>query len=248
MSMHHPNKPPTGPGIYDPRFVSDLFDRMSSTYGITNYLSSFGFSERWRRQCIAQLDWSAAEAPVCYDLMSGMGECWADILRQSQGRAQVIGVDISPEMIKRSRQTAARLPAGQVQIRQENILDNDLATGSADMLISTFGLKTFSEAQLEQLANQISRLLKPGGQFSLLEISAPPNRFLNILFLFYLKNIIPWIGKIFAGDNFSYKMLGVYCARFQDCRPFLDQLAREGLQVEFRTYFFGCATGVVGRK
>lgn len=247
--MQHTEQNPGGPDIYEPRFVSDLFDRMSGTYGAVNYLSSFGFSERWRKQCVRQLDWAAApEAPVCYDLMSGMGECWPYLLRESRGRARVVGVDISPEMIRHSRQTAARLPAGRVDIHQENILDNDLAAGSADMLVSTFGLKTFSEAQLERLAGEIARLLKPGGQFSLLEISAPPNRLLKGLFLFYLKKIIPWIGKNLAGDHFSYKMPGRYCARFQHCRPFLEQLARQGLHVEFRSYFFGCATGVVGRK
>ena len=30
--------------IYDPMFVQSLFDEMSKTYGITNYISSFGSS------------------------------------------------------------------------------------------------------------------------------------------------------------------------------------------------------------
>ena len=34
--------------IHDSGYVRDLFDRVSATYGYTNYLASFGFTERIR--------------------------------------------------------------------------------------------------------------------------------------------------------------------------------------------------------
>ena len=41
--------------IYDPKFVEALFDKMSNSYSKMNYITSFGFSERWRRQCVAAI-------------------------------------------------------------------------------------------------------------------------------------------------------------------------------------------------
>lgn len=38
--------------IYDINAVKCMFDEMAKSYGIVNYISSFGFTERWRRQCI----------------------------------------------------------------------------------------------------------------------------------------------------------------------------------------------------
>jgi len=60
--------------IYSTEFVENLFNRMSKTYGVVNYLSSFGFTERWRKQCIDEITWDNLREG--YDLMSGMGETW----------------------------------------------------------------------------------------------------------------------------------------------------------------------------
>src|SRR4051812_11009281 len=61
--------------IYNPAYVQDLFDRVSSTYGFTNYIASFGFTERWRKACITRLGSLPSNAVGC-DLMCGRGETW----------------------------------------------------------------------------------------------------------------------------------------------------------------------------
>lgn len=50
------------------------------------------------------------------------------------------------------------------------------------------------------------------------------------------------------GDSNDYKMLGIYCDNFGDCTKFVTYLKDEGLEVNMKKYFFGCATGVVGKK
>lgn len=233
--------------IYDEAFVGNLFDRMARTYGVVNYLASFGFSERWRRQCIEEIRWSA-DTRVVYDLMSGMGECWGLILSRGRAVERLMGVDISAEMNRRAAVNLERRPAWPVEIRQENILQNSLSSESADVVVSSFGLKTFSESQLEHLAAEINRILKPGGQLALIEISTPKWWLLRLPYLFYLKWVIPVIGALFLGNTETYSMLGRYCINFGTCKRFQEILQETGLNVEYREYFFGCATGVVGRK
>ena len=95
------------PDIYDTGFVSRLFDRMAKTYGVTNYLSSFGFSEIWRRRCVDRVDWTKVPATATVlDLMSGMGECWHLVRRGTA--CPVTGVDISPVMVRKSIRQASR--------------------------------------------------------------------------------------------------------------------------------------------
>jgi ubiquinone/menaquinone biosynthesis C-methylase UbiE len=67
-------------------------------------------------------------------------------------------------------------------------------------VISGFGLKTFNDKQLVQLANEIDRILKPNGKFSLIDVSVPKIRILKPFYMFYLKNIIPILGKVFLGS------------------------------------------------
>ena len=67
--------------IYEPEYVRRLFNRMSASYERMNYITSFGFSIRWRRQFIADLASDQKDIRVI-DLLSGLGENWSTLLRQ----------------------------------------------------------------------------------------------------------------------------------------------------------------------
>ena len=45
-----------------------------------------------------------------------------------------------------------------------------------------------------------------------------------------------------------YRLLGVYTGTFGDCSNACHSFVEAGLVVEPVAYFFGCATGVIGRK
>ncbi len=231
--------------MYEANYVSRLFDKMSTTYGITNYISSFGFTERWRKQCVKEINWNA-ELNQGYDLMSGMGESWYLILKEA--KVNITGVDISPKMNRKASEKLVKNVGWDVEIREENVLDNTIKSESADFVISTFGLKTFSQNQLKELAKEVVRILRKGGQIAMIEISVPNNFILKTPYMFYLKRIIPIIGRIFQGDSNTYKMLGIYCEKFENCKSFGKELENLGLNIETKSYFFGCATGIVGYK
>jgi demethylmenaquinone methyltransferase/2-methoxy-6-polyprenyl-1,4-benzoquinol methylase len=232
---------PADVDLYDPAFVRRLFDEMSTTYGTVNVFSSFGFCIRWRRQCVNAIHLPTAAAVV--DLMSGMGELHDPLRRQGKA-GTVIAVDVSAAMCRQAeRLDRRRLPMAVVQA---DALRLPLADQSADAVICSFGLKTFSPTQIEQLAQQVHRILRPGGAFSFLEISVPPNRLLRWPYLFYLNRVIPRIGRLFMGNPDNYRLLGVYTTRFGGCRQARDAFASAGLEARLASYFFGCATGVIG--
>jgi ubiquinone/menaquinone biosynthesis methyltransferase len=230
--------------IYSEDFVSGLFDSMSSTYGITNYISSFGFTERWRHRCIEQLP-QQAQLKAGYDLMTGMGEVWASLDKRFT-KTEIIGVDISPMMLARAAKNVSKY-SFQISLQQEDVLSNTIPDNSADFIVSSFGLKTFNEEQQSLLADEVARILKPGGVFSFIEISVPQN-VLRPLYMFYLKQVIPVIGTLFQGNADNYRMLGTYTSKFKDCSIFYHQLSKKGLDVKYKRYFLGCATGVSGVK
>lgn len=234
--------------IYNPKFVSDLFDSMSSTYGLTNYISSFGFTERWRRHCIRKIEIEVHVKPlVFYDLMSGMGELWPSIRKSGISLKKINAVDISPKMNRIAKQNLSKVNQ-QVNVLQQDILNNNIESNSADCIVSSFGLKTFSNEQLAQLSKEIVRILKPGGSFSFVEISVPTNPFLKWPYLFYLKMLIPIVGFLFQGNSSDYKMLGIYTTAFGNCELFHDLLVKAGLTSSFQKLFFGCASIAWGTK
>ena len=235
----------SGPEIYESGFVATLFDRMASTYDLVNFLTSFGFSERWRSQFVAR----AAIRPgtAVYDLMCGQGECWGSTARQA-GQTRLIALDISQEMLRGAARRTSRHPQLRVGLSRQNALRTGFPDGCADSVICAFGVKTLSADQQDQFAGEIARLLKPGGTFSIIEVSVPRGWMFERPYMFYLKKVIPLLGSVLLGDPQDYRMLGVYTERFADCQGISEALSRRGLDVTYHAYFFGCASGVSGTK
>ncbi|WCM41653.1 class I SAM-dependent methyltransferase [Flavobacterium sp. CBA20B-1] len=232
--------------IYEPKFVEKLFDKMSSSYSKMNYITSFGFSERWRKQCVEEIEIESGKTIV--DLMTGMGECWKYILKNSDKNSTLIGLYFSTEMINRAEKNKSKFKRTKIEILKENVFENSIENETADFIISGFGLKTFNDEQLEKLAFEIDRILKPGGKFSLIDVSVPDNKLLKTFYMFYLKKIIPVLGKLFLGNPETYRMLGVYTEEYRNSKNVHRIFSQMELEVEYIEYFYGCASGIKGQK
>lgn len=232
-------------GIYDAKFVTTLFNEMSKTYGTVNSISSFGFCYFWREQCADLLEYS--DGQVIVDLMSGMAELCITINKRNKNLA-FKSIDLSPSMSEMATSSVTRHKLKSCAVMKRDALETQLPSNSVDAVVSTFGLKTFSQKQTDQLATEASRILKPGGQVAFLEISIPNFALLRIPYLFYLRFLIPIIGRLFMGNAENYKMLGVYTENFQNCNRAIDAFTNAGFEIQPKQFFFGCATGFTGKK
>ena len=218
---------------YDDEFVKDLFDRMGPTYAVTNLISSFGFSEFWRRSCVdgAKIQ---TNTTVC-DMMAGAGECWRYI---PQGVSRIVSIDFSSFMSNRQKARKQK-DTREIEVLCENALSTSLDGDSIDHVVSAFGLKTLSAGALAMFANELFRVLKPGGTISLLEISVPGSALLRVPYMWYISNVVPWIGKTFLGDIECYRLLGEYTEEFQSCAGMVRTFEEAGLTVTMKRHFFG---------
>lgn len=232
--------------IYNTEYVKHLFNSMSSSYERVNYLTSFGFSLRWRRQFLKPFA-QVKEQVEIIDLMTGMGETWHPIKRKFPNSKMTV-LDFSEGMLKNAKQKNTMHFNGEVKILQQDILNNSLQNNNYDFVTCAFGLKTFNAEQLRKLALETKRILKYGGQFSFIEVSKPDNRILNSLYAFYVGRIVPILGKVLLGNPEEYKMLWKYTAKFENSRRATEIFKEVGLNVKFKSYFFGCATGFIGIK
>lgn len=232
--------------IYDPFFVRNLFNNMSSSYERMNTITSFGFSQRWRKVMVQNIDIKKGDTVV--DLLSGMGECWDPILKRLQPEGQLIALDFSEEMNVMANRKRNKKSSYNIQVLEQDVFNNTITSGIADGVTSGFGLKTFNAVQLEALANEVQRILKKGGQFSFVDVSVPNNPLLRFFYMFYLKRIIPLLGGLFLGNPETYRMLGIYTEKFNNVNQAVSIFREAGLEVQVKKYFFGCATGFIGTK
>jgi len=234
--------------IYDAQFVKGVFDRCSDRYITFSLLCSFGFTERWRRQCVAAMPEIPARAAHGYDLMAGTGEVWPHLLKQFQSIASITAVDISSGMHRRAMQRLHAHRAHKIEFIEDDVLASELPASSADFVVSTFGLKTFNPAQHAKLAALVATVLRPGGVFTLIEASDPKGWMLRPVYLFHLRFVLPLIERIFLRGAQDFAMIGIYSTNFGDAAQFAEMLRGQGLEVTYHRFFFGCATGVSGRK
>ena len=233
--------------LYDPAFVAGLFDRCASNYRWWSAISSFGFTYIWRRQCVRLLP-RPAPGTVIVDLMAGTGELWPHLLRHAPDLATITALDISHGMHLHAVDRLHGARATRITHIEADALTTDLPEHHADLLVASFGLKTFSPEQQAILARQIARLLKPGGHFALIEASDPHGWALRPLYRAYIDHALPLIERLFLRGAQDFTMLGPYTRNFRDCTHMAAALRAEGLTVTFHRHFFGCATSVSGHK
>jgi ubiquinone/menaquinone biosynthesis methyltransferase len=232
--------------IYSSDFVRQLFNSMSASYERMNFITSFGFSLLWRKQFLKKVGFSNVQVEVL-DLLSGLGENWSTLMKQfPNGNFQAL--DFSDIMVENSRIKSLNKLGNRFAVYKQDILENNLPSNKYDVVTCAFGVKTFNEKQIEFFAVTLKRILKVDGKFSFIEVSKPSNKLLFIFYRLYLKHCIPFLGKLFLGNPNDYKMLWLYTDKFDNSKKVKEIFEKQGLIVEFDSYFFGCATGISGKK
>ncbi|WP_340066445.1 class I SAM-dependent methyltransferase [Ascidiimonas aurantiaca] len=232
--------------IYTAAFVSNLFNQMSGSYERMNTLTSFGFYPLWRQQAVKKIALKPGDHVA--DLMTGIGECWSAILKKIGPEGCLTALDFSEGMLAKAQKRSLKYSSYQIHILQESVFNNSIPDSSQDAVICAYGMKTFTHEQIRDFSKEVHRILKPGGSFSLVDVSLPKPRSMRALYLFYISKVIPFLSRLFTTSEESYKMLGIYSKNFQNAQKTALLFKESGLKVSYCEYFFGCATGIYGQR
>jgi demethylmenaquinone methyltransferase/2-methoxy-6-polyprenyl-1,4-benzoquinol methylase len=186
------------------RLVGQVFTSVAGKYDLMNDLMSLGIHRIWKRYFVATSGVRRGDRVL--DLAGGTGDI-ADLLLDRVGEnGEVVIADINGDMLRvgRDRLTDRGRVRG-LRWAQVNAEALPFPDQSFDVVTMAFGLRNVTDKQ--RALHEIFRVLKIGGRALVLEFSQVQAEWFKPIYDFHSFQVLPRLGKLFAGDAQSYQYL-----------------------------------------
>ena len=207
-------------------YVAGMFDDIALKYYFLNHFLSFGIDKRWRKKLVKTLNTSHHQNIL--DLATGTADL-AIKIAQTIEKSRVTAIDISENMLR----------IGAIKVLKNNLSDRiELKKGDAENIeyndqtfnaaTVAFGVRNYEN--LNQGLKEMLRVLKPGGKIAILEFSMPESKIFLILYKFYFRIILPFVGRMISKNFYAYTYLPNSVYDFPDPSTFQQILQQIGFK------------------
>jgi len=210
-------------GTLPPEGVRSMFDRIAPVYDAMNRLMTAGLDQRWRR---ATVDAVVRPGDRVLDACCGTGDL---AVAAAAAGGKVTGVDFSRPMLDRARRKAP-----EIEWIEGDALALPFEEGAFDAATVGFGVRNL--ADLDGGLRELRRVLRPGGQLAILEITRPQG-LLAPFYRLWFDGVIPVAGKVLPGGS-AYTYLPASVRRFPDPRGLAKLMDEAGFD-DIRWRLFG---------
>lgn len=203
--------------------VNEMFTRVAPNYDKLNNVISLGTQKIWRKKLLTGLEFKPGTKAL--DVCCGTGDlAIAMANRLPQGR--VTGVDFNAAMLEIAKKKTKTIP--NLTLINGDAMDLPLEDETFDIVTIGFGLRNVPDA--DKALSEIYRVLKPGGQLGILEMSQPTNSLIRVGWKAYFK-LFPYLARVAGGRVKDYQYLKQTSQQFVSA----DHLARMMADVGFRS-------------
>jgi demethylmenaquinone methyltransferase/2-methoxy-6-polyprenyl-1,4-benzoquinol methylase len=195
------------------------FDHIAAQYDSINRLMSFGSDGWYRRGVLRRSGLKAGMSLLDVGCGTGMTAGFAKEIVGPSGR--VVGVDPSKEMLAEAVRHGRVHSAVIGRAEQLPVTDAQF-----DMVTMTFALRHV--ADLPAAFKEFKRVLRPGGEVLILEMTTPQSKWRYWLLKLHMKYIVPGLASLRPGGR-TARWLYKYCWESHDqcVRPYDIILAME---------------------
>jgi demethylmenaquinone methyltransferase/2-methoxy-6-polyprenyl-1,4-benzoquinol methylase len=195
------------PGELRAAQVDDLFGGIARRYDRLNDLQSFGLHRLWKRRLVRLGRVRPGDRAL--DVCCGTGDIAFALARRG---AAVVGLDFNTSMLTVARARAGRLLPGAAGLAGDRTFQTRFLRGDAQRIpfrddtfeIVTVGYGLRNLASWEGGLREMQRVARPGGRLLVLDFARPDQALWRGVYFGYLKAVVPWLGRVFAGNAAAY--------------------------------------------
>lgn len=205
--------------------VRGVFDSVAGRYDLMNDLMSGGVHRLWKRFTI---ELSAVRpGQTVLDIAGGTGDLASKFSRLVGPKGQVVLADINASMLSVGRDRLIdEGTIGNIQTVQCDAQYLPFPDDSIDCITIAFGLRNVTDKDLA--LRSMERVLKPGGRLLVLEFSKPTHPLLERAYDAYSFKILPFMGRLVANDEDSYRYLAESIRKHPDQETLIDMMEDAG--------------------
>ncbi len=202
--------------------VAEMFDTISPQYDFLNTLLSLGIHKYWQNRLVKAV--MPLQTKKVLDVATGTGA--VALAMYLKGATDVIGIDISMQMLAVGRKRLGKQPSQRIQLMLADAEHIPFPDNTFDAVTVAYGVRNFEH--LDTGLCEILRVLKPGAKLAVLEFSKPKSFPVKQFYAVYSRYMLPTIGTLFTKDKRAYSYLPESVQQFPEGESFLRILQQQG--------------------
>jgi demethylmenaquinone methyltransferase/2-methoxy-6-polyprenyl-1,4-benzoquinol methylase len=225
--------------------VKEIFSTVTVRYDFLNRLLSLRRDVAWRSFTTRKMRFFQTFRLL--DIATGTADLAIDAVR-NHPFIEVVGLDFVKEMLDLGRaKIEKRHLSEKIRLLQGDALSLPFRDNSFDVAAIAFGMRNIPSKTLA--LEEMRRILVPGGQAMILEMTSPPNQFFKTIYHFYLSRILPQMARPFSQNPAAYYYLGDSIKNFPTAEAFVGTMEEAGFaRVEKHSLDFGITYLHIGVK
>jgi len=206
--------------------VQDIFATVTEKYDFLNRFLSLRRDVYWRKKTIEQMQFN--ENKSLLDVATGTADVALECAKYHKD-VKVQGVDFVQRMIDFGRKKAQAMHLqDQVKLDWGDATQLEFSDSSFGVCSMAFGIRNIPD-KIKAL-KEMQRVIVPGGQVVILELTTPEPGFWRRLYSFYLNGLLPKLARLFSKNPSAYEYLADSIMNFPTRREFVELLESIGLK------------------
>lgn len=196
--------------------IYKVFENIAEKYDRANDVFTFGQHRIWKNQI---LKYSNINDDTNYlDIATGTGDLPIYLLENINKKVNVFATDINQKMLDVFKQRISNSNL-KIEISTQDARKLNYESNFFDAITISYGIRNIPQPEIA--IKEFYRILKNNGTLAILETGVPSG-VLKHLYSFYVKAIVPILGKIITGQKWAYEYLNKTANNF----PFGNDFVR----------------------